>query len=183
MKSTVFSLKWWMRELITMEWCETETVAPQNEYAVEQNVNFYWLLQYMREVLCNITTCTSHLESFPIYRISSKYRHGEISFQSPVWCGNNSRAARFQGQRLQRSVCTCAHSFNNKPICMHIYSGFQIRCPSMTPTEWCMRHTIVDLQPIFTYFGDENYGCISMGNIWSVAQSKHFGWFIQIQHS
>ena len=59
--------------------------------------------------------CTSNL-----YHISSKSHRGEILFPGPVWCGDNSRAARFRGQHLQRSACTCAHSFNNKPICMHI---------------------------------------------------------------
>ena len=54
------------------------------------------------------------------YRISSKSCHGEILFQGSVWCGDNSRAARFQGRRLQRSTRTCIHNFNNKRICMHV---------------------------------------------------------------
>ena len=58
-----------------------------------------------------------------IYRISSKSRRGEILFQGSVWCGDNSRAARFRGRRLQRSIRTHVHSFNNKPSCMHV------KCP------------------------------------------------------
>ena len=57
------------------------------------------------------------------YRISSKSRRGEILFQGSVWCGDNSRAARFRGRRLQRSIRTHVHSFNNKPSCMHV------KCP------------------------------------------------------
>ena len=53
-------------------------------------------------------------------RISSKSHRGEILFQGPIWCGDNSRAARFRGQRLPRLTCMCANSFNNKPICMHV---------------------------------------------------------------
>ena len=54
------------------------------------------------------------------YRISSKSRRGEILFQSTVWCGDNSRAARFRGRRLQRSIRTRVHRSNNKPIvCMY----------------------------------------------------------------
>ena len=58
-----------------------------------------------------------------IYRISSKSRRGEILFQGSVWCGDNSRAARFRGRRLQRSIRTHVHSFNNKPSCM------RVKCP------------------------------------------------------
>ena len=43
------------------------------------------------------------------YRISSKSRRGEILFQGSVWCGDNSRAARFRGRRLQRSIRTHVH--------------------------------------------------------------------------
>ena len=59
-----------------------------------------------------ICTCT--------YRISSKSRHGGILFQGSIWCGDNSRVARFRGWRLQRLTRTRVHSFNNKPNCMHV---------------------------------------------------------------
>ena len=38
----------------------------------------------------------------------------------PVWHVNNSRVARFRWRRLQSSMCTRVHSFNNNPICMHV---------------------------------------------------------------
>ena len=60
------------------------------------------------------------LPTYKVYRISSKSRRGEILFQGSVWCGDNSRAARFRGRRLQRSIRTHVHSFNNKPSCMHV---------------------------------------------------------------
>ena len=63
---------------------------------------------------------TTHIIIKIIYRISSKSRRGGILFQGSVWCGDNSRAARFRGRRLQRSTRTRVHSFNNKPICMHV---------------------------------------------------------------
>ena len=34
------------------------------------------------------------------------------------------------------------------------YSGFQVCCPSMTPTEWRIHRTVPDLQPIFACFDD-----------------------------
>ena len=55
------------------------------------------------------------------YSISSKYGRGEIWFQGPVWCSDNSRAARFQGRHLKRSTHKQAHSFNNEPICMQVH--------------------------------------------------------------
>ena len=58
------------------------------------------------------------------YRISSKPRHGGILFQGSVWCGDNSRAARFRGRCLQRSTCTRVHNFNNKPI----YTYMHVKC-------------------------------------------------------
>ena len=36
----------------------------------------------------------------------------------------------------------------------HSYSVFQVGCPSTTPTEQRMRLTLLDLQPIFSCFGD-----------------------------
>ena len=54
------------------------------------------------------------------YHIFSKSRRSGILFQGSVWCGDNLRAARFRGRRLQRSTRTRVHSFNNKPICMHV---------------------------------------------------------------
>ena len=54
------------------------------------------------------------------YRISLKSRRGEILFQGSVWCGDNSRAARFRGRRLQRSIRTHVHSFN---------SYMHVKCP------------------------------------------------------
>ena len=64
---------------------------------------------------------TDHVHSQHInYRTSSKSCHGEILFQGPVWCDNNSRAARFQGRCLQRLILMHVHSFDNKPfVCTH----------------------------------------------------------------
>ena len=57
------------------------------------------------------------------YHISLKSHYGEILFQGPVWCSNNSRVAKFRGQRLQRlthmHIHACTASFNNKPICIN----------------------------------------------------------------
>ena len=55
------------------------------------------------------------------YRISSKSRRGEILFQGSVWCGDNSRAARFRGWHLQRSTRTCAYmpSIISLFVCMY----------------------------------------------------------------
>ena len=64
-----------------------------------------------------------HIFNEVVYRISSKSRRGEILFQGSVWCGDNSRAARFRGRRLQRSIHTLVYSFNNEPSCMHV------KCP------------------------------------------------------
>ena len=52
---------------------------------------------------------------FDRYRISSKSRCGGILFQGSIWCGDNSRVARFRGRHLQRSTRTRLHSFNDKP--------------------------------------------------------------------
>ena len=63
----------------------------------------FWLKQHFASTICvNFAIC--------IYRISSKSRHSEILFQGSVWCGNNSRAARFRGWRLQRSTRTHAYT-------------------------------------------------------------------------
>ena len=61
---------------------------------------------------------------FYICHISKKSCCGEILFQGPVLCGNNSWAAiiatRLQGWHLQRSTSTRVRSFDCEPICMHI---------------------------------------------------------------
>ena len=63
------------------------------------------------------------------HRISSKFHRSEILFQGSIWCSDNSRAARFWGWCLQRLIRTCGHSFNNKPICMHIkYTCTYVNC-------------------------------------------------------
>ena len=63
-----------------------------------------------------IYTCTLYMHC-----ISSKSHSGEILFQGPIWCRDNLRVARFRGQRLQGSIRTRVHCFNNKPICIHLY--------------------------------------------------------------
>ena len=63
--------------------------------------------------------CTLYIYMCIHNRISSKSHHSKILFQGPVWCSDNSRAARFQGRHLQRLTNMPVHSFHNKPICMH----------------------------------------------------------------
>ena len=55
-----------------------------------------------------------------IYHISSKSRRSEILFQGPVWCSDNSRAAKFRGRRLYVATEIDMQLHYNKPICMHI---------------------------------------------------------------
>ena len=63
----------------------------------------FWLEQHFASTIyVNFAIC--------IYHISSKSRCSEILFQDSVWCGDNSRAARFRGWRLQRSTRTRAYT-------------------------------------------------------------------------
>ena len=69
----------------------------------------FWLKQHFAITICvNFVIC--------ICCISSKSRRGEILFQSSVWCGDNLRAARFWGWRLQRSTCTRVYT----PLIIHV---------------------------------------------------------------
>ena len=77
----------------------------------------------MRRCTCTCTLYVHVVNTYDIYRISSKSRRGEILFQGSVWCGDNSRAARFRGRRLQRSIRTHVYSFNNKSSYVHV------KCP------------------------------------------------------
>ena len=77
-------------------------LSSNNQWLIDPTTGKYRVYAYFD--VCMIFWSKS---SVTIYRNSSKCRRGEILFQSPVWCGDNSRAARFEGGVYRdRYACT-----------------------------------------------------------------------------